>query len=346
MRGLLSALVIQVFLTSFVHGFDECPFKCSCDGTAVTCKDLEENLPPSLPPQTTHLHIKHSHINNIDSESLSIMSNLQVFVLESTDITFIHPCSFANLPKLQEIKITDSFIQRIVKNGFSYLKNVKQIIIEKSNISSFSQFAFNDIEGMDLLNISGLRIDKVESSAFTNLSTVRSLVLEKNIVKVIKPRPFQNLQNISNFIISKNVFHTRICGMFGVISSETIGHLEFAGNSLECDCGILVLNKMPSEFATVLDNRCIKPAPVGGMLLSDVTKGTLCNTTSAYTCNIPSIRPVHSCNTYTYDEPIQPREEVKFPQEDTGDGNSAPSCKSVITATLTYLNVLIYLIIK
>lgn len=344
MRSLLYTLIIQVFLTSFIYGFDECPFKCSCVGTTVTCNELQENLPQSFPSQTTRLHISNSYINNIKSESLRIMGNLQNLVLEAVDITFIHSCAFANLPKLQEIKIIDSSVYSIVRNGFSYLKNVKQIIIQKSNITSFSQFAFNDIEGLDLLNISGVRLDTVESSAFTNLSSVRNLILENNIVKVIKPRPFQNLQNISNFVISKNVFHSKICGMFGVISHKTIGHLEFVGNRLECDCGILVLNKMPSEFATVSDNRCTKPASVKGMLLSDVTKGTLCNITETNACNILPIKPVHNCNTYTYDEPIQPRDEVKYP-DDNDDKSSAPCFESINTATHAVLIILMYTII-
>jgi hypothetical protein len=225
---------------------------------------------------------------------------------------------------LTKIEFKNVQIGEIVSNGFSHLSYVKEIVLFKITVQKMHEYAFNDLTNIDNVLIESMNIANMKNFVFHGWSNIRRVQLKSLTVLSMKPRPFQDFEKIDQLEIIGGTFASSMCGMKGIINTESVKKFKLLNNHVNCSCDSTWMFeiKRNSKDIEVFNNKCLGSD-------DDVTKldvDKICTDVESPECSgdIITKTKIHDCRTYTMDEPIIPRDTVHYPEKkDSQNGNGA-----------------------
>lgn len=320
MRFLLFLVTIK---TVVCQSPDACPFLCMCSNRSVICKGVNI-FPTGLPVDLETLVFDVSSFTDFKQNSLKTFKSLKTLRIINSNFTYIHVCSISNLNNLTKIEFKNVQIGEIVSNGFSHLSYVKEIVLFKITVQKMHEYAFNDLTNIDNVLIESMNIANMKNFVFHGWSNIRRVQLKSLTVLSMKPRPFQDFEKIDQLEIIGGTFASSMCGMKGIINTESVKKFKLLNNHVNCSCDSTWMFeiKRNSKDIEVFNNKCLGSD-------DDVTKldvDKICTDVESPECSgdISTKTKIHDCRTYTMDEPIIPRDTVHYPEKkDSQNGNGA-----------------------
>lgn len=226
------------------------PAKCSAEKDVITCLNQTYITPQSFPSTMVELRLTHSAIINIQSGFLQALTrvapNLRAIIISSSDITYMHACSFSTASNLSQILVKDSSIQEIVQNAFSDLKSVQKIEFINVRIKEISKLAFHGVQGVELFKMDKLTVTNMSYASFAELEEVRVLQLTNSYIQLMESQAIVNLKSVSSIQITGNTFKSTLCG-FNILQPG----LDFTNNNLTCN------TNMTATLSSAGNNRCL-----------------------------------------------------------------------------------------
>ena len=270
------------FLLSNVLGTQmpasNCPMKCNCTDSEVTCHNLT-SYPSSFPPATTKIAIQDSHLKEIPKSALNELPDLLSFEISSSKINSINSQAFSDLSvenftivnssirvlkskafekciEIDSFLIKDTKIDLIEEKVFIDMYDFGRFKIESSSVGIVQTHAFFNINFFEHMEFIGLHISLVEKSAFDTLSLGGKCEFSDNRIDSLHLDTFTNFLDRltpTNLTVSRNTVK-RFDGVFVTFPFENATHMEIFENVIPCVKGWQNVKSVGQQY--LLSNLC------------------------------------------------------------------------------------------
>nr|AVK72342.1 slit1 protein [Meara stichopi] len=157
----------------------QCPERCSCHGTSVTCsRSRLHDVPINIPEGTTEILLDDNIIESIHMHAFSKFKQLHRIELGNNRISFIHPSAFEGLKYLSALSLYNNRITELPVNIFRGLTNLKLLLLNSNLLKCVHRDTFKDLHSMLLLSLFDNNIQSISNGTFstTNATIFPDLV--------------------------------------------------------------------------------------------------------------------------------------------------------------------------
>ncbi|XP_035666138.1 uncharacterized protein LOC118409310 [Branchiostoma floridae] len=229
----------------------DCPKKCRCSDSQVSCiaQQLEE-VPSAIPVTTSNLNLHHNRIRIISSSSLANLPYLLTLDLSSNQIPGLIETAFQSNRLLERLILSSNQLPAVPK-AIRHLYNLKYIYLEANRIKSVSASDFRGLFNLqDLVLLSNPQLSYIHKDAFKDLTSLRTLMIG-----------YCSLQTIDS-----NLFKNKDLQAVGLYS-----------NPWKCDCRLKWLwywmSITNTTFVYQYDIKCMTPALYEGFPVHSLRAG-------------------------------------------------------------------------
>ena len=133
-------------------------------------------------PYLSTLFIADSYANiNLEKKLFDGLRTLQKLnISNSKHIQIIDADAFSNLTQLKELWLSESCIEFIDKNLFSNLINLKKLTLCRNQIESIEENCFSNLHNLEYLDMSHNQLRSLSVKSFVGLDNLKELFLRDN----------------------------------------------------------------------------------------------------------------------------------------------------------------------
>lgn len=172
--------------------------------------DLSENLiellsePRAFANATNlvHLDLSHNRLHSLDAGTFNGITQLEVLLLDSNQLTFLAPIIFATLPKLRTLQLHRNRIQSI---QYQHIQNnilLLELTLHENVIQSIDDSMFDHLKQLQLLDLSD---NMLRSQIRLNMSAVSVRLQNNNITYLTVGSGIQRLNASGNQLTDANL---------------------------------------------------------------------------------------------------------------------------------------------
>ncbi|XP_075427629.1 peroxidasin homolog isoform X2 [Ascaphus truei] len=130
-----------------------CPSHCVCFRTTVRCMHLMLDTIPDMPVQTSILDLRFNRIQELNSDVLHRLKNLNTLLLNNNHIRRISPGSFKGLGNLKHLYLYKNDIHKLQKDAFQGLNSLEQLFLHNNRISRIQPGTFSPLRSLTRLRL-------------------------------------------------------------------------------------------------------------------------------------------------------------------------------------------------
>nr|XP_020457653.1 leucine-rich repeat LGI family member 2-like isoform X2 [Monopterus albus] len=131
-----------------------CPSGCSCSKETIICVGTSQ-IPRTIPKEITSLSLVNGSIAEITEGMFSLMSSLQLLLINANSLTTIKDDAFSGLPHLEYLFIEGNKIETITKNSFRGLRDLTHLSLANNKMRFLPRDLFFDLDSLLELDLRG-----------------------------------------------------------------------------------------------------------------------------------------------------------------------------------------------
>ncbi|CAF4205393.1 unnamed protein product [Rotaria socialis] len=160
----------------------ECPTRCTCASTAVTCRGLQlREIPNDIPKFTTELYLQDNLIKRIPRNgNLQRLKNLRILDLQNNQLEEIDDDAFNGFDSMNQLFLNNNSLHRITSLTLNGLINVQILNLNANKLTCIKNDTFISMNKLETLSLNNNQIKYVTSSLFDQLRLLSELNLESN----------------------------------------------------------------------------------------------------------------------------------------------------------------------
>ncbi|XP_058945451.2 phospholipase A2 inhibitor-like [Pocillopora verrucosa] len=109
----------------------DCPEPCECKSVEVNCRGKQlKSFPWKLPATTTILDLSDNHLEELPSDLLANLSNLQELILNKNKLKDLPPTLFDRNPHLNILDLSDNHLEELPSDLLANLSNLQILYVE------------------------------------------------------------------------------------------------------------------------------------------------------------------------------------------------------------------------
>lgn len=174
----------------------------------------------------TFLDLSRNGMGKIEGGAFQWLSSLQSLILSDNNIKHLTKDTFLGLRMLKELQLTRALVKSRTSSipiiddfSFSPLINLKSLILHKTAIWEITEHTFTGLTSLTELDLSWstyIHTSRIEitNRTFVSLadSPLRKLNLTGNALKMINPRSFSVLRNLTTLVLGHNFINQTLTG--------------------------------------------------------------------------------------------------------------------------------------
>jgi hypothetical protein len=153
--------------------------------------------------QLTSLYIYNNAIRNIDREAFSSLTNLKSLFISMNKLTYIHPDTFANNTKIEELDLHGNNISLGDEWPLHSLVSLCVLNLADCNLVKIPKRAFQKTVNLNRLDVSNNKLTYIDDHLFDSLKSLKFLNLSVNLlisVDFLLVIPTTNLHDIDLYL--------------------------------------------------------------------------------------------------------------------------------------------------
>ena len=140
-------------------------------------------------------------IKTIQTNAFIGLTSLISLDLSNNKLSAVPSRAFEHVTRLQKLNIDGNRVTNLPSRTFKAVNQLRELSLESNGLSSISDLAFHDIDTSDLpelrkLSFRNNKLLKVPVSAMSQLKSLEELDLSQNLIEVVDPDSFKNLQKL------------------------------------------------------------------------------------------------------------------------------------------------------
>ncbi|CAH1254036.1 SLIT1 [Branchiostoma lanceolatum] len=229
----------------------DCPKKCRCTDSQVSCiaQQLVE-VPSPIPVTTSKLNLHHNRLRIISTSSLANLPYLLSLDLSSNQIPGLIETAFQSNRLLERLILSSNQLPAVPK-AIRHLYNLKYIYLEANRIKSVSASDFRGLFNLqELILLSNPQLSHIHKDAFKDLTGLRKLMIG-----------YCSLQTIDSYLFKNK--DLQVVGLYS--------------NPWKCDCRLKWLwywmSITNTTFVYQYDIKCMTPGLYEGFPVHSLRSG-------------------------------------------------------------------------
>ncbi|XP_023321247.1 chaoptin [Eurytemora carolleeae] len=151
-----------------------------------------------------HLEILNSRLEVFPAGAIQYLPELQVLIIDSSDLSSIPANSFLGLSKLETIQLSNSRIQTPDKSSFAGQRGLKFLRLYNNNITDVEKGTYDFGTSLELLDLAHNRLSVLDPAYFTPLRKLTWLNLTDNGIETFNSRMFSRNQLLAVLHLGSN----------------------------------------------------------------------------------------------------------------------------------------------
>ena len=131
------------------------PLRVNCEDPRTYCKQnsSSEKVPTDIDPQTTMIAIRNTHIQTLDSNSFTSLTELKIVMLNQNKISSIEPGTFRNQANLIRLDLGYNSLPTFIGENFEGLDSLQILRITGNKITSMGAGAFANLPQINTIQV-------------------------------------------------------------------------------------------------------------------------------------------------------------------------------------------------
>ena len=174
------------------------------------------------------LYLNHNQISKIQPFAFDGLVMLNHLVLKGNVLNDLGTNSLANLSNLEKLYLNNNMIQTVAENAFSGTSSLTYVNMQANDLSAVPPLGHQPHLSQIILDGNGI-VDATFPSSFKNCSRNTSIVLSSNKIRALKNSTFEAFANrrLKKLYLSRNDIDSVDTGTFSGINSITSLNLGF-----------------------------------------------------------------------------------------------------------------------
>ncbi|XP_071587675.1 leucine-rich repeat-containing protein 70 isoform X1 [Heliangelus exortis] len=183
-----------------------CPAACQlCTGRQVSCRNLGlSSIPQNFPKTTVLVYLSGNNISRVTPNELRGIQELAALYMDNASISYVHPKSFVELPKLCYLHLNNNNIKRLDPGVFEGLSNLHCLYLQNNQIAFVPRGLFGDLLSVRYLTLQRNRLSILGSGTFLGMTSLQTLNLANNKISRISDSAFHRLENLAYLFLEGN----------------------------------------------------------------------------------------------------------------------------------------------
>ena len=186
-------------------------------GGGVTCADVT----PDQLGRITVLDLSSKHIETLQSNDFTGLTNLEELSLYDNDLTALPPNIFAGLTKLRYLVLWHNDLTTLSPDVFAGLTDLRFLDLDDNDFTTLPPDVFAGLTNLENLWLNDTPLTALPPGIFTDLTSLEGLELSRNEFTTLPPDVFASLTNLTGLILRHNNLTTLPPDVFASLTNLT-----------------------------------------------------------------------------------------------------------------------------
>ncbi|NWH55863.1 LRR70 protein, partial [Geococcyx californianus] len=183
-----------------------CPAACQfCTGRQVSCRNSGlSSIPWNFPKTAILMFLSGNNISRVTPNELRGLQKLAALYMDNSNISYVHPKAFVELPRLCYLHLNNNNIKRLDPGIFEGLSNLHCLYLQNNQIAFVPRGLFSDLLSVRYLTLQRNRLSILGSGTFLGMINLQTLNLANNKISRISDSAFCHLENLTYLYLEGN----------------------------------------------------------------------------------------------------------------------------------------------